>query len=226
MKKKVIGILATVSLTFTLGACGQQNNVGDNNKQNSTTMSDILNSKSDREIVMVNESTDSESPKISWAGTIGKGKIDLHPYEVGSFKDGKDFTFDSVKNLNLKEFKEKLKEQDNNYQESDSNGNDIKIQTGKVNGKIILHSADGKETQSINLDFNTKNRGSVEDKDAMVNPEFSEIKGKQEGWLAMSTNQEEDPSTIMIKAKKDEKSLDFENVKKAKKEYKNVEVVK
>ena len=63
-------------------------------------MAKVLNDKQERKIVMTHDTNTYDSPDIKWAGTIGNGKMEIHPYNN---LDG--FEFNDVKDENMQEYK-------------------------------------------------------------------------------------------------------------------------
>lgn len=232
MKKSAL-VVAALSLTVGLSACGNQ---GEDTKstsskeKNEPTITDILNSDKERMIVMTEDTGNTESPQVRWAGVIGKGKLDAHPYY---YKD--DLELDDFKNMSMKEFKDRLKEEDESYKSLDDDGKEKEIKYGprKAGTKVVSENGENK-AEKIAFDINRDKLGNEEDENAIAGPKYSKIpESKTDGWLSMQTKDAEDisgqpitPFVLNIKAGKNEEKLSFENVKKAEKEYDNVKVVK
>lgn len=231
--KKGALIIATLGLTASLTACGNQGEdtkTTSSKEKNEPTITDILNSDKERMVVMTEDTGNTDSPQVRWAGVIGKGKIDAHPYY---YKD--DLEFNDFKNLSISEFKDRLKEEDKTYKSLDDDGNKKEIKYGPRKAGTKLASINGEKTaDKVGFDINRDKLGNEEDENAIAGPKYSKIPESQtEGWLSMQTKDAEDisgqpitPFVLNIKAANDEKQLSFENVDKAKKEYDNVKVIK
>ena len=227
--KKGALIIATLGLTASLTACGNQGEdtkTTSSKEKNEPTITDILNSDKERMVVMTEDTGNTDSPQVRWAGVIGKGKLEAHPYVN---KD--DLAFEDLNNLSMKEFKDTLKEQDKDYEEY---GDNKKLNISPRKASTELETENSEKAKKIRLDINDKGLGNKQDIAAIVGAKYSKIPDSQpEGWLSMQTKDAEDisgqtitPFVLNIKAAKDEKQLSFENVDKAKKEYDNVKVIK
>lgn len=227
--KKGALIIATLGLTASLTACGNQGEdtkTTSSKEKNEPTITDILNSDKERMVVMTEDTGNTDSPQVRWAGVIGKGKLEAHPYVN---KD--DLAFEDLNNLSMKEFKDTLKEQDKDYEEY---GDNKKLNISPRKASTELETENSEKAKKIRLDINDKGLGNKQDIAAIVGAKYSKIPESQpEGWLSMQTKDAEDisgqpitPFVLNIKAAKDEKQLSFENVDKAKKEYDNVKVIK
>ena len=219
----MIGILATVSLTFTLGACGQKSSTSDDAGEKTTTMSDILNGKEERKIVMTKDTRSYDSADVEWAGTIGKGKVNIRPY-----MNMQGFEFNDLRGKSMSEFKKILNEKDKEYKKLKNNKKlKNKIKTQKA--KIYLQSSPEKNTADY-LVIDYKAPYYTEDENyTMTEMGLSEINTKHnKNWLSIQTQatSKEIPEIVYVEAKNGEKNLAMEDIKKAKKNYKNVEVVK
>ncbi|MCG3400729.1 hypothetical protein [Staphylococcus massiliensis] len=61
--KKIVSALSIVGLTLTLGGCGQSN-VSSSDEKDVTTLTDVLNGKEERKIVMTEKPDRADSPEI------------------------------------------------------------------------------------------------------------------------------------------------------------------
>ncbi|MDU4468603.1 MAG: hypothetical protein E7I99_10070, partial [Streptococcus mitis] len=206
-------------LTFSLGACGQDNSSSDGGK--TTTMADILNGKQERKIVMLHDTETYDSPDVKWAGTIGNGKMEVHPYQN---LDG--FEFNDVKNKNMKEYKKILKEKDKEY--SEKKGKSLNIKPEKAT--LFYKASDINKPDSLIFDYNAQAYNENEEY-SMINRGFSVIvKDNPKNWLGIRT---EDTSKkgwtqdyVYVESKNNEKQLKKDDLKKAMKKYDNVERIK
>lgn len=228
MKKGAL-VVATLTLTVSLSACGNQ---GEDTKstsskeKNEPTITDILNSDKERMIIMTEDTGNTESPQVRWAGIIGKGKLEAHPYVN---KD--DLAFDDLNNLTMKEFKDTLKQQDKDYEEY---GDNKKLNIVPRKASTVLETENDEKAKKISFDMDSKGLGNKQDVGTILDTKYSKITdSSKNGWLSMQTKDAEDisgqpitPYVLNIKAGKNEEKLSFENVKKAEKEYDNVKVVK
>lgn len=218
LKKAAMGI-SIVGLTFSLGACGQDNSSSDGGK--TTTMADILNGKQERKIVMLHDTETYDSPDVKWAGTIGNGKMEVHPYQN---LDG--FEFNDVKNKNMKEYKKILKEKDKEY--SEKKGKSLNIKPEKAT--LFYKASDINKPDSLIFDYNAQAYNENEEY-SMINRGFSVIvKDNPKNWLGIRT---EDTSKkgwtqdyVYVESKNNEKQLKKDDLKKAMKKYDNVERIK
>lgn len=218
LKKAAMG-LSIVGLTFSLGACGQDNSSSDAGK--TTTMADILNGKQERKIVMLHDTETYDSPDVKWAGTIGNGKMEVHPYQN---LDG--FEFNDVKNKNMKEYKKILKEKDKEY--SEKKGKSLNIKPEKAT--LFYKASDINKPDSLIFDYNAQAYNENEEY-SMINRGFSVIvKDNPKNWLGIRT---EDTSKkgwtqdyVYVESKNNEKQLKKDDLKKAMKKYDNVERIK
>lgn len=218
LKKAAMG-LSIVGLTFSLGACGQDNSPSDGGK--TTTMADILNGKQERKIVMLHDTETYDSPDVKWAGTIGNGKMEVHPYQN---LDG--FEFNDVKNKNMKEYKKILKEKDKEY--SEKKGKSLNIKPEKAT--LFYKASDINKPDSLIFDYNAQAYNENEEY-SMINRGFSVIvKDNPKNWLGIRT---EDTSKkgwtqdyVYVESKNNEKQLKKDDLKKAMKKYDNVERIK
>lgn len=218
LKKAAMG-LSIVGLTFSLGACGQDNSSSDGGK--TTTMAEILNGKQERKIVMLHDTETYDSPDVKWAGTIGNGKMEVHPYQN---LDG--FEFNDVKNKNMKEYKKILKEKDKEY--SEKKGKSLNIKPEKAT--LFYKASDINKPDSLIFDYNAQAYNENEEY-SMINRGFSVIvKDNPKNWLGIRT---EDTSKkgwtqdyVYVESKNNEKQLKKDDLKKAMKKYDNVERIK
>lgn len=218
LKKAAMG-LSIVGLTFSLGACGQDNSSSDGGK--TTTMADILNGKQERKIVMLHDTETYDSPDVKWAGTIGNGKMEVHPYQN---LDG--FEFNDVKNKNMKEYKKILKEKDKEY--SEKKGKSLNIKPEKAT--LFYKASDINKPDSLIFDYNAQAYNENEEY-SMINRGFSVIvKDNPKNWLGIRT---EDTSKkgwtqdyVYVESKNNEKQLKKDDLKKVMKKYDNVERIK
>ncbi|MFW3510619.1 hypothetical protein ACN9UY_12700 [Staphylococcus caprae] len=218
LKKAVIGF-SIVGLTFSLGACGQKESSNDNGK--TTTMAKVLNDKQERKIVMTHDTNTYDSPDIKWAGTIGNGKMEIHPYNN---LDG--FEFNDVKDENMKEYKKTLKEKDKEYSKKKGKSLDIKPEKAK----IYYKASDIKKPGSLIFDYNAQ-AYNKEEKFSMINRGFSEIvKDHPKNWLGIKTKDTSKKGWtqdyVYVEIKNGEKQLQKDDLKSAMKEYNNVERIK
>ena len=184
-------------------------------------MADILNGKQERKIVMLHDTETYDSPDVKWAGTIGNGKMEVHPYQN---LDG--FEFNDVKNKNMKEYKKILKEKDKEY--SEKKGKSLNIKPEKAT--LFYKASDINKPDSLIFDYNAQAYNENEEY-SMINRGFSVIvKDNPKNWLGIRT---EDTSKkgwtqdyVYVESKNNEKQLKKDDLKKAMKKYDNVERIK
>lgn len=220
--KKGAIALASIGLTIGLAGCGNEaTKSSSSDDKDKPTVTDILNTDKKRQIIMTQDKGNTESPQVVWAGTIGDGKIEMHPYANKS-----DFEFDELNKLSMNDFKEKLKKEDKDYE---NYGDNEQLKIYPKPAKTILQTDNGDTTKKVS--FKMKEEGLGNDKDIFRfdGPEYSEItQNNPDGWLGIkdSETSDVDPYVLYIKAEKGEDELSFEDAKKAKKEYDNVKVEK
>ncbi|MCI2910942.1 hypothetical protein [Staphylococcus hominis] len=223
LKKAAVG-LSIVGLTLSLGACSQDDSSQDdssNGKGKTTTMAEILNDKQERKIVMTHDTNTYDSPDIEWAGTIGNGKMEIHPY-----KNLDKFEFNDIKNENMKDYKEILKEKDKEY--SEKKGKTLNIKPEKAT--LYYKASNIEKPGSLIFDYNAQ-AYSKEEKFSMINRGFSVIvKDNPKNWLGIRTKDTSKKGWtqdyVYVEAKNNETSLKKDDLKSAMKKYNNVERIK
>lgn len=220
--KKGMLVLGTVGLAVSLTACSNNTSEEKNTvKEKNVTVSDILNEDKERQIVMTYDTGHTDSPQIKWAGTIGDGKMDIHPYENA---DG--FEFDQVKDLDMNSFKDSLKAVDKDYETANSEGKSIKINYGKKAANIMLGVDNENKTRGVM--FNVEAEGNKTEVSNVKDLVYSEPnKNFEDGWLDIQTPSHGDedevtPNVLYIKSNDDKEHLKLENADKAIKKYSNV----
>ncbi|MCA1235781.1 hypothetical protein [Staphylococcus aureus] len=216
LKKKTIGFSA---MTLVLLLSGCQSN--DSGKEKTTTMAEILNGKEERKIVMTHDTQTYDSPDIYWAGTIGNGKMEIHPY-----KNLDKFEFNDVKNISMKEYKKLLSEKDREYSKKKGK----KLDIYPVKAKIYYKAKDIENPRSLIFDYDAKFY-SDEEKFSMINKGFSVIeKDHPDDWLCIRTRDESGKGWtndyVYVEAKNGEKNLVKDDLKKAMQKYDNVKRIK
>ena len=219
--KNALFLLFIAALTVTLVACGGKDKV--ENKEKDITMSDILNEKGSREIILTEETDNTNSPQVKWAGTIGNGKMEIHPYANKS-----DLEFNDLKNLDSKEYKRKLNTQDKDYEEY---GENEELNIHPRNTDLLIGYDNEDKIKGIM--FDTQLLGNKADKNLIKNYIFSNIKNSNDDeWLKIQTpkatdisDQEITPYVLNIKKKDKAEKLSFENKKEYQDKYKNVRFI-
>lgn len=224
--KKGALALASIGLTVGLAGCGNEATKSSSSDDNDKpTVTDILNADKERQIIMTEDTGNTDNLEVRWAGVIGKGKLDAHPYY---FLDNIDFNH--FKNLSMKDFKEKLKKEDKEYESLNDDGDPMKINYGPRKAGTQLGGYEGDKTaKKVKFDVSDSKLGNEEDTSAITETKYSEISDEHpDGWLAIKPEEYEDEDssiTLFIKAEKGEKSLSMEDIKKAKKSYDNVKFI-
>lgn len=214
LKKAVMGC-SIVGLTLTLGACGQKES------GKTTTMADILNGKEERKIVMTHDSGTYDSPDIQWAGTIGNGKMEIHPYN-----NLEKFEFNDIKDESMDNYKKILDEKDKEYSKKEGKKLNIK----PVKAKLYYKASDIEKPGSLIFDYDAQ-AYSEDEKFSMVNRGFSVIvKDHPKKWLSIrskdTSGKGKKQDYVYVEAKGDEDNLEKDNLKEVKKQYDNVERIK
>ncbi|HDZ6149812.1 TPA: hypothetical protein RTV06_002754 [Staphylococcus aureus] len=222
LKKAVIGF-SIVGLTFSLGACGQKNSSNDNGK--TTTMAKVLNDKQERKIAMTYDHGNGDSPAIQWAGTIGNGKVEIHPYSHYSYKNTA-FEFNEIKNENMKDYKKTLSQRSKEYSKQKEKKLSIKPEKAKL---IYGQSGKNETPEYVGLFYNAKSYDR-EEKRLMRNMEYSVIeKNHPKNWLEIRTKDKSGKGWtqyhMWVEAKGNEKNLQLENLKDVKKNYDNYTII-
>ncbi len=212
-------------LIFILVACGSNDeNKKDKDEPTTIKLSDILNSKEERQIVMTEETDNTESPQIRWAGVIGNGKLEIHPYAAK-----RDFEFDEIKELKLADYKEYLQSEDEDYSSYYGNKK-LNIKPEKA-GLLVGYD---KTNKTRGLMFDVKSEGNFEkDIKYAQNYAYIDTSGpKPEGWMTIQTEESRDlndeittPYVLHIKKKSDNELLKIEDKEKDKDEYNNVKFI-
>lgn len=216
VKQKVIGCVSILGLTISLAGCGQSNTSNSDDK-NDTTLSDVLNGKEKRKIVMTERKGNTGEPEVRWAGYIGKGKVEAHPY---SNMEGR-IIWDDLNDLNDAEYKKTLAKQDSKYQKVGSNK---KLNIKNEKAKITILTDDNKKAAVTGLDYNAK--GNKEDKFDQLDRGYGQtIEDHPKKWLEMKT-EDENETVLHVESENNEKNLTNEDIKKAKDKYKNIKVIK
>lgn len=218
LKKLAMGA-SIVGLTLTLGACGQDQSSKD--KEKTVTMAEILNDKQERKIVSTHDTETYDSPDIVWAGTIGKGKMEIHPY---SHLHG--FEFNDIKNKSMKEYKSILAEKDKEY--SEKKGKTLNIKPEKAT--LYYLASDIKNPGSVVFDYDAKSYDDGEEY-SMINKGFSVIEKKHpKDWLCIRSKDTSKKGWIQdyvyVEAKNGETNLRKDDLEKAMKKYDNVKRIK
>jgi uncharacterized lipoprotein YehR (DUF1307 family) len=214
--KKVIGCISILGLTVSLAACGEPNtsNTGENKD---TTLSDILNGKEERKIVLTERKGNTGDPQVLWAGYIGEGKMEVHPYS----NLGTEFHFDEISKKDDKEYQKILKERDKEYKnQTDLNK---KLDIKPVSAKTVLNTEDDKEAILTGFDFNAQ--GNEEDKYDQLEYGFDTVKEEHpKNWLEIESSGEDNEITLHVEAEDGEENITHENINKVKDKYDNIEV--
>ncbi|PTH39429.1 hypothetical protein [Staphylococcus capitis] len=222
MKKATLG-LSVIGLSLTLGACGNNNDSKDDGK--TTTMAQVLNGKEERKIAMTYDDGHGNSPTIQWAGTIGNGKVNIHPYSYYN-KELKDFEFNEIKNENMKDYKALLKKRSDEYSEQKGKKLDIKPEKAKL---IYGQEDEAEKAKYVGLFYNAK-AYDREEKRLMRNMEYSVVeKNHPENWLEIRTKDKSGKGWtqyhMWVEAKGNEKNLELENLKDVEKNYDNYHII-
>lgn len=225
MKKKGFIYVTFLIMILVLSACGQDKTKESDseNTKKEVTLSDVLNDKQERKIVMTHDSEVYDSPDVMYAGTIGKGKVEIHPYT--NFQD---FEFNQLKDLSMNDYKEVLAEKDAEYKRYGDNANknlDIKPVDAKV--KLLKPEDNEKRAKIVGLDYDAQYY-TDDDKFDMLLRGYEESKSNSpKGWLTLEaySKDQKNPYVLNIEAKNGETNLKLENIDEAKKKYKNVKVV-
>lgn len=220
--KKTLLLLIIGSLSLILVACGGNSNEG-KKEVKAITVSDILNGKEERQIIMTEETDNTESPQVKWAGTIGNGEMEIHPYANKS-----DLEFDDLKNVEGEEYKETLRIEDSDYEEYGDNKK-LNIHPRKSD---LLIGIDGND-EIKGLLFDTKLLGNEKDKALIEGNTYIDTDApKQQGWLSIESPELRDindelitPYVLYIKKKDETEVLRLENKKEDENKYKNVRFV-
>lgn len=213
--KKVIGCISILGLTVSLAACGEPNtsNTGENKD---TTLSDVLNGKEKRKVAMTERKGNTGEPEVRWAGYIGDGKVQIHPY---TNMEGR-FNWDEIEDVDDSEFKDILKKYDKDYQKLGSNK---KLNIKPEKAKITILTDDNKTAALTGLDFKAK--GNKEDKFDQLDRGFGQtVEKHNDNWLEMKTD-DENETVIHVESENDEKNLVNEDIKKVKDKYDNINVI-
>ena len=184
-------------------------------------MAKVLNDKQERKIVMTHDTNTYDSPDIKWAGTIGNGKMEIHPYNN---LDG--FEFNDVKDENMQEYKKTLKEKDKEYSKQKEKKLSIKPEKAKL---IYGQSGKNETPEYVGLFYNAKSYDR-EEKRLMRNMEYSVIeKNHPKNWLEIRTKDKSGKGWtqyhMWVEAKGNEKNLQLENLKDVKKNYDNYTII-
>lgn len=215
IRQKVIGCISIVGLTISLAACGQPNTSNSDNKDDKT-LSDVLNGKEKRKIVMTERKGNTGDAEVRWAGYIGNGKVKIHPY---TNMEGR-FDWDDIDEVSNSKFKDILKKQDKNYEKLGSNK---KLKIKEESAKITILTDDNKKAALTGLDFNAK--GNKEDKFDQLDRGFGQtVEQHPDNWLEMKSD-DENETILHVESKNGEKNLTNENIKKAKDKYDNINVI-
>lgn len=226
--KNALFLLFISALTITLVACGNNKNEDSKNKKQNNTVhiAEILNGKQERQIIMAEETDNTETPQVRWAGFIGNGKVDAHPYYQND-----DLEFSELAFLTNKEFKIVLDDEDNNYVTADDNGKELKIEYGKRKTTLDYKLDNTNNEKGFMFDLNDNKLGNDNDKASITGPLYGTPKTKDHGWLVIETNEQEDingdvinPQRLYIKANKGEGKIDISDVEKYAKKYDNVKI--
>ncbi|HDG8789436.1 TPA: hypothetical protein PBT65_001737 [Staphylococcus aureus] len=222
MKKATLG-LSVIGLSLTLGACGHNNDSEDDGK--TTTMAQVLNGKEERKIAMTYDDGHGNSPTIQWAGTIGNGKVNIHPYSHYN-KELKDFEFNEIKNENMKDYKALLKKRSDEYSEQKGKKLDIKPEKAKL---IYQTHGDSSKADSVGLFYNAK-AYDEEEKHLMRNKAYSVVeKNHPKKWLEIRTKDTSGKGWtqyhMWVEAKENEENLELENLKEVEKKYDNYKIL-
>ncbi|MCM5673036.1 hypothetical protein [Staphylococcus hominis] len=222
LKKAAVG-LSIVGLTLSLGACDQDNSSNDKGK--TTTMAEILNDKQERKIAMTYDYGNGESPDVQWAGTIGNGKVEIYPYSNYN-KDNQSFEFHEIKDENMKEYKETLKEKSKDYAEQ--KGKTLNIKPEKA--KLIYQTNEGNnKAQSVGLFYNAKAYDDDE-RHLMRNKAYSVIEEDHpKNWLEIRTKDNSKKGWtqyhMLVESKNNEKNIELENLEDVEKKYDNYKIL-
>lgn len=228
--KKTAFLLIIAALTIVLVACGGNNKDDkktEKQKQNNTVhIADILNGKENRQIIMAEKTDNTDTPQVRWAGFIGNGNIDAHPYF-----QSEDLEFSELAFLTNKEFQIVLNDEDDSYVTADKNGKKLRIDYGKRKASLDYKLDDSNNEKGFMFDLNDNKLGNDNDKASITGPLYGSPKTKDHGWLVIETNEKEDingdlitPQRLYIKAKKGEERIDISNAEKYTKKYDNVKI--
>lgn len=218
--KKGALILATIGLTVGLAGCGNEaTKSSSSDDKDKPTVTDILNADKERQIIATSDKGVTDSPKVEWAGIIGNGKIEMHPY---TNKD--DIELSQLDRLSMNKFKSKLKEEDKDYE---NYGDNQKLKIYPRHAKTLLQTNNSNKAERIGFIMKDDWMSNRYDKSSLYKPEYSKIlKSTPDGWLGIKDDGNTDMHTytLYIKSAKKEKGLSFEDTKKAKKNYDNVKI--
>ncbi|MGJ8462409.1 hypothetical protein ACSGFZ_03765 [Staphylococcus haemolyticus] len=222
MKKAALG-LSVIGLSVTLGACGQENTSNDGEK--TTTMAQVLNGKEERKIAMTYDDGHGNSPTIQWAGTIGNGKVNIHPYSYYN-KDLEDFEFNEIKDENMKDYKALLNKKSDEYSKQKGKKLDIKPEKAKL---IYGQKDENEKAEYVGLFYDAK-AYDREEKRLMRNMEYSVIeKDHPKEWLEIRTKDKSGKGWtqyhMLVEAKGNEKNIELENLKDVEKNYDNYTII-
>lgn len=228
--KKTAFLLIIAALAIVLVACGGNNKDDkktEKQKQNNTVhIADILNGKENRQIIVAEKTDNTETPQVRWAGFIGNGKLDAHPYYQND-----ELEISQIRNLNKKDFNTVIKSEDQNYKTYDKDGNKLEISYGERKASLDFKLNDSNDVRGFLFDINTNKLGNDNDKASVVGLFYAVPKNKDNGWLVMETEEKTDingdvitPKRLYIKAKKGEERIDISNAEKYTKKYDNVKI--
>lgn len=229
-KKWMVG-LSAIGLTVGLTACGNEESKDPN--EGDYTLSDVVNSKEEYEIVVTNNSDDEEDGHVVWGGFIGKGKI------KGVYLDATDYGFgyNDLKKLSTNEFKESLNDMGADYMNGDSPRS---LVTTKGNSIVYTDVGDDGNSEgkadAVGLDLKFSNKDDVDNglKEAVTEPTYSEVVKKDKsnewatiksGYQAMNDDYDNYEMHIQLGEGKDA-NLKLENIQETKDKYENVKIDK
>ncbi|WP_341775904.1 hypothetical protein [Staphylococcus hyicus] len=225
MKKKTFIYVTFLIMIIVLSACGQDKTKesSSENTKKEVTLSDVLNGKQERKIIMTHDSEVYDSPDVMWAGTIGKGKVEIHPYY-----HLEKFEFNDIKDVSMKDYKDILKEKDKEYAAFPSNKNK-KLNIKPVPAKTVLikDRENPDKVKGIGLDYDAQYY-SGEDEYEMLTRAYTETsKSEDKNWLTLTAYEKDKkkPYVINVEAKDDEYKFKFEDLDKVTKKYNNLIVM-
>ncbi|WP_274316408.1 hypothetical protein [Staphylococcus hyicus] len=228
--RKFFRVFVILSICLiALSACGNDKSSkkkedANKDKDVRVTLADVLNDKSERKIMLAHDKGYYESPEIIWAGTIGNGKVEAHPY---TNYDG--FTVGDVIDLSMDDYKKKLSEIDEEYRQYGKNPKK-KIDFKPVPAKVLLLQSWDKQdkAKAVGLyhegEFYDKN-----DEYELIGRGYDQVRmDVPKGWLGLAMQEEDkkQPYFLYVEAKDNESSFELDNIEKTKKKYKDVEVYK
>lgn len=233
-KKWMVG-LSAIGLTIGLTACGNDDTKSPN--EGDYTLSDVLNSKKEYEIVVTDNNSDQDG-HVVWGGYIGKGKI------KGVFLDGMnyDYGYNELKELSNEKFKESLLDMGKEYMKGKAPSSLVTKE-----GSIDLFTNLGNEADestpkgkadavSLNAKFNNKSeKEKVEYKgleDSINEPNYTKVseKSKENKWATInagnqtSSDDYEDYAMHIKLGEGKDVNLKLDNVKETKDKHKNVKI--